>query len=61
MFDRAAVTSICKMESALYSQDLATSIKEHFQDILDQVTEQDRKQGATECDEDDGFELAEEQ
>ena len=61
MFDRAAVTSICTLESALYSQDLATSIKEHFQDILDQVTEQDRKQGATEGDEDDGFELAEEQ
>ena len=31
VFDRAAVTSICTLESALYSQDLASCIKAHYQ------------------------------
>ena len=61
VFDRSAVTSICTLESALYSQDLATCIKAHFQDIVDQVTEQDQKQGATGDDADDDFQLADEQ
>ena len=61
VLDRAAVVSICTLESALYSQDLATCIKAHFQDIVDQVTEQDQKQGATGEDADDDFQLADEQ
>ena len=55
VFDRAAVTSICTLESALYSQDLASCIKAHYQDIVDQVREQDKKQDA-----DHDFELADE-
>ena len=51
----------CTLESALYSQDLATCIKAHFQDIVDQVKEQDEKQGATGDDADDDFELADEE
>ena len=55
VFDRAAVTSICTLESALYSQDLANCIKAHYQDIVDQVREQDKKKDA-----DHDFELADE-
>ena len=62
VLDRAAVTSICTLESALYTQDLATCIKEHLQDIVDQLAEQDGKQKRKkdeDDDDDDGYEFEE--
>jgi hypothetical protein len=60
VLDRAAVTSICTLESALYTQDLATCIKEHLQEVVDQVRHQDSKQKKTKNegdDDDDGYEF----
>ena len=42
-----------EVESALYTQGLATCIEEHLKDILDQVRDQDRKQNPKKDDEDD--------
>ena len=58
VLDRAAVISICTSESALYTQDLATCIEEHFKDIVRQVKDQDKKQKEkpdSDEDDDDGF------
>ena len=62
VLDRAAVTSICTVESALYSQDLATCIHAHQSDIVDQVRYQLEKEKQTQKtdgddDEDNGYEF----
>ena len=58
VLDRAAVTSICTLECALFNQDLATCIKESLQDVVDQVHEQDEKQTKKDDDEDsDGWDF----
>ena len=60
VLDRQAVISICTSESALYTQDLATCIEEHFKDVLRQVKDQDKKQKEKrdeDEDDEDGFEF----
>ena len=57
VLDRAAVTSICTLESALFTQDLATCIQAHLQDIVDQVRYQDEKQKIAADDDEDGYEF----
>ena len=61
VLDRAAVISICTSESALYAQDLATCIEEHFKEVVRQVKDQDQKQMEkvdSDEDDEDGFEFA---
>jgi len=41
LFDRAAVSLIASSGSPLYEQDLSQLISDHFQDVLDQLHEQD--------------------
>ena len=57
VLDRAAVTSICELESALFNQDLATCIKEHLQDVVDQVNERDEKLTKDDGDESDDYDF----
>ena len=57
VLDRAAVTSICALESALFNQDLATCIKEHLQDVVDQVNERDEKLTKDDGDESDDYDF----
>ena len=61
VLDRAAVISICTSQSALYTQDLATCIEEHFKEVVRQVKDQDQKQMEkvdSDEDDEDGFEFA---
>ena len=41
VWDRHALRAICTSGSALHQQDLAQSIEEHFQEVLDQLNEMD--------------------
>ncbi len=41
VLDRAALVNICKSGSPLFQQDLPQCVKEHFQEVLEQLNEQD--------------------
>ena len=41
VLDRHALQNICKTGQPLFEQDLATCVKDHFQDVLDQLNEAD--------------------
>ena len=42
--DRAVLRAICTIGSPVFNQDLATSITQHFQDILDAIAEADNSE-----------------
>jgi hypothetical protein len=41
VLDRHALQNICETGQPLFEQDLATCVKDHFQDVLDQLNEAD--------------------
>lgn len=46
VLDRLALGQICQTGAALFQQDLAQCVKEHFAETLDQLNEQDRAEEA---------------
>ena len=41
IFDRHALRAICTSDGPLYNEELETSIKQHFEDVLQQLNDQD--------------------
>ncbi len=54
VMDRHALQNICEEGQPLFEQDLATCIKEHFQDVLDTLNEADKMGDVNPEDEEEG-------